>query len=312
MPLVETSATAPAVSSILEVIEFEIAEKGPNGKPVSNFFGINVNKVREVIVAPAISHSAREHPALEGVIDLRGDVIPIINLPRWLGKWEPDYVYDRIIVAEFNMLRAGFMVSRVHRIHRIPFDQLTPPTAFMKQGKQLAATGLYRNAGRIVMMLDLERLLTDIDPDTMEDTGTIEPSPVPGRTVMVVDDSGLTRGIMEAAFKESGYEVMTASNGVDAIRDLEELQREAAMLNRPLSDFVNAVTIDVEMPMMDGIHLARILKGDKRFEGLKIIVYSSMATPDRIAHWKSLGVDDAASKPQVTQLIQKVNALSSL
>ncbi len=304
-------AAATEISTILEVIEFEIAEKGPGGEPLSNYFCINVNKVREVIVTPAIAHSSREHPALEGVIDLRGDVIPVINLPRWLGKWEPDYRYDRIIVAEFNMLRAGFMVSRVHRIHRIPFDQLSPPTSFMKQGKQLAATGLYRNAGRIVMMLDLEKLLSDIDPDTMEDGGAIEPAPVPGRTVMVVDDSGLTRGIMETAFRESGYEVMTATNGVDAIRELEEIQRQAASFKRPLADYINAVTVDVEMPMMDGIHLARILKADKRFDGLKIIVYSSMATPERIAQWKTLGVDDAVGKPQVTQLIQKVNALSS-
>lgn len=310
MPLA-AQVPAPAVSSILEVIEFEITEKGPDGAPQSNFFGINVNKVREVIATPAIAHSSREHPALEGVIDLRGDVIPVINLPRWLGKWEPDYRYERTIVVEFNMLRAGFMVSRVHRIHRIPFDQLSPPAAFMKQGKQLAATGLYRNAGRIVMMLDLEKLLADIDPDTMEDKADIEAAPVPGRTVMVVDDSGLTRGIMEAAFKESGYEVLTAGNGVDAIRDLEELQRQAENFRRPLSDFINAVTVDVEMPMMGGLHLARILKADKRFAGLKIVVYSSMATPERIREWKALGVDEAVGKPQVTQLIQKVNALSS-
>ena len=310
MPLLEQAA-ATDVSSILEVIEFEIAEKGPDGAPLSNFFGINVNKVREVIVTPAIAHSAREHPALEGVIDLRGDVIPVINLPRWLGKWEPDYRYERIIVAEFNMLRAGFMVSRVHRIHRIPFDQLSPPTALMKQGKQLAVTGMYRNAGRIVMMLDLEKMPCDINPDTMKDTGAIEAAPVPGRTVMVVDDSGLTRGIMEAAFKESGYEVLTAANGVDAIRDLEELQRQAAAFNRPLSDYINALTVDVEMPMMDGIHLTRILKSDKRFAGLKIIVYSSMATQERVTQWKALGVDDSVSKPQVAQLVQKVNALSS-
>ena len=311
MPLVEPSA-APVPASILEVIEFEIAEKGPDGQPLSNFFGINVNKVREVIVTPAISHSAREHPALEGVIDLRGEVIPVINLPRWLGKWEPDYRYERTIVVEFNLLRAGFLVSKVHRIQRVPFDQLSPPTALMKQGKQLTVTGLYRNAGRIVMMLDLEKLLADIDPDIMNDGGDIETAAVPGRTVMVVDDSGLTRGIMEAAFKQSGYEVLTAGNGVDALRALEELRRRAAGVKRPLADFVNAVTVDVEMPMMDGLHLARILKADKRFADLRIIVYSSMTTPERVMEWKALGVDDAVSKPQVAQLIQKVNALSSL
>ena len=160
-------------------------------------------------------------------------------------------------------------------------------------------------------MLDLEKLLADIDPDTVSDGGAIEAAPVPGRTVMVVDDSGLTRGIMEAAFRESGYEVLTAGSGVDAIRDLEELQRQAVSLKRPLGDFVNAVTVDVEMPMMDGIHLARILKADGRFVGLKIIAYSSMATPERIAQWKSLGVDDAVGKPQLAQLVHKVNEMSS-
>ncbi len=302
----------PAISTILEVIEFEIAEKGPDGAPFSNYFCMNVNKVREVITTPPIAHSSREHPALEGVIDLRGDVIPVINLPRWLGKWEPDYRYERIIVTEFNMLRAGFMVSRVHRIHRVPYNQLSAPTAFLKQGKQFAITGLYRNEGRIVMMLDLEKLLADIDPDTVNDGGAIEPAPVPGRTVMVVDDSGLTRGIMESAFKESGYEVLTANSGVDAIRDLEELQRQAASRNRPLSDFVNAITVDVEMPMMDGIHLARILKADGRFAGLKIIAYSSMASPERVAQWKSLGIDESVGKPKISELVHKVNSLSSL
>lgn len=294
----------------LEVIEFEIQERAGDGLVISNFFGINVNKVREVIKTPPISHTFKDHPALEGVIDLRGDIIPVINLPKWLDKYDPRLKYERTIIVEFNMLRAGFLVSRVNRIHRVPFADLVPPAHLMAGSKQAAATGMILNEGRVVMMLDLEKLLADIDPETETEGGEIEPAPLPGGSVMVVEDSSLARGRMEKAISEAGYAVIPSPNGVDAMRQLEALHENARNAGRPLSEFARVVTADMEMPLMDGLNLARAIKADKRFGGIKVIIYSSMASPERAEQWKAQGADGCICKPDIAGLIRKINEFS--
>lgn len=298
-------------TGILEIIEFEISERAPDGSVVSNRFGINVDKVREVVKTPPIAHAQKDNPALEGVIDLRGDIIPVINLPKWLGLFDPKFKYERTIIVEFNMLRAGLLVNRVNRIHRIPFAELLPPAPLMRGGRQLAATGMVRNEGRIVMMLDMEKLLADIDPETAAEEKELAASPDPGCGVMLVEDSDMAITALKKAFKTAGYSVFTATNGEEALRQLEKVYEEAHAAGRALTDFIRLVVADMEMPLMDGFRLAREIKTDRRFKGVRALIYSSTATPEKAAQWKGSGVDASVGKPDLAELLREANRILS-
>ncbi len=293
-----------ASASELQLIEFEIFEKNPDGGIASNFYGISVNKVREVIRTPdSIARTAKDHPAMEGVIDLRGEVIPVIHLPKWLGKYDPQFKYERIVIVEFNMLRAGLLVNRVQRIHHIPYAKYSPPTPFMRGGKQIVTTGVIRNEGKIVMMLDFENMLADIDPETRADMSEFKPVAQNHGKLLVVDDSEVSREMLCNALTQSGYTVLEAQNGLDALDILEEHFQQSQSL-------VHAVVTDVEMPLMDGLTMISKLKEDKRFREIPVIIFSSMASEERIARWKTMGADDCIGKPLLSVLLERIGDLT--
>lgn len=312
------SGSAPAGSfptNEIEIIEFDIEEKLPSGEIGINYYGINVAKVREVIkLTEQIARTGKEHPVIEGVIDLRNEIIPVVNLPRWLEKFDPQFKYERIIISEFNQLRAGFLVSHVHRIHRVTAEKIEPPAALIGSGKREVITGITRVKGKLIMMIDFEKVLADIDPETAGDIDDLpEISPPHGRrkTVLIVDDSGLMLSGLKKAFTKSGYSVKSAHNGREALQQLKELAQTAARQNRPVTDYVDIITSDVEMPLMDGLTLLAKLKEDKQLKGIPVVIFSSMTNPVNIKKWEPLGAEDYLAKPELSLLIKRVNEITS-
>jgi two-component system chemotaxis response regulator CheV len=247
---------------------------------------------------------------MEGVLDLRGDIIPVIHLPKWLGKYDPQFQYERIIIVEFNMLRAGLLVNRVHRIHHIPYEKFTPPTVFMRGGKEIVTLGVIRNEGRIVMMLDYENLLAEIDPETVTDMTEFRRGSGGGR-ILIAEDSGAVRNIMRQALTQTGYTVLEAENGQDAMQLLEEHYQQCQINGINITAFLRAVVTDVEMPLLDGLSLISKLKSDKRFRDIPAIIFSSTASDQRIEEWKSMGADECIAKPQISLLLSRINELAS-
>ncbi|MBI3794684.1 MAG: chemotaxis protein CheW [Nitrospinae bacterium] len=303
-----------AVSSFagaLEIMEFEIDEKGPDGATINGLYGINVSKVGEVIKIPEkISPTAMDHPAIEGVIDLRGEVIPVINLPKWLGKYYVGFKYERIIIVEFNDLKAGLIVSRVNRIHKVPYDHFTPPTAIMRGGSKLATSGVVRNEGRLLLVIDYENLMTDIDEDAFADYDEIPAATGRGGTVMVIDDSAMVRGVLKNVFIKAGYRVLEAENGADAMALLDEKSAHWEKDGVAAEDALSAVVTDMEMPLMDGALFVKRMKSDKRFKNVPIAVFSSVVSDEMKGGWISAGASAVVAKPGFAELVGYVNQFS--
>jgi two-component system chemotaxis response regulator CheV len=292
----------------LEIMEFEIDEKGPDGAIISGLYGISVSKVGEVIKTPdKISPTAKDHPAIEGVIELRGEVIPIINLPKWLEKYDSDFNYGRIIIVEFNMMKAGLLVSRVNRIYRVPCENFTPPTPIMRGGRKLITTGVVRNEGRLLLMLDYETMMADIDDEAFADPNEIPKAPLKGGRVLLVEDSGMVVTVLKKVFLEAGYSVMEAGNGDEALQALEIASEKWERDGIPIAEALTAVVTDVEMPLMDGVQFIAKLKADKRFQSLRVVIFSSVVTEEIQKRWSAIGVNAIIPKPMMSELVGYVN-----
>ncbi|MBI3600447.1 MAG: chemotaxis protein CheV [Nitrospinae bacterium] len=293
----------------LEIVEFQIDRREPDGTVYQGYYGVNVGKVREIIKTPDnITEITKSHPAVAGVINLRGRIIPVINLPKWLGKYDPDLPLNRIIVTEFNRIYNGFLVSSVSRIHRVSWERVEPPTSLMTGVGEECVTGIVKFDNKILMMLDFEKIIAEVNPSTgigreKSETGKIEHK---DKTILIAEDSGMIMKLIKGALTDAGYNVLWAYNGEDALKRLNELSDKSAVQNKNLTDFINLVISDIEMPKMDGLHLLSRIKSHPRLKELPVIIFSSMATQDNIKKWEGLGASDFISKPDMNILIQTV------
>ena len=119
--------------SVFELIEFTLKRRLPDGSFVDGLYGVNVAKVREVIRMPRINPLGSSVTGIPGIFELRGVPIPAVNLCKVLGDVSTDLQPEQqIIVAEFSNKRAGFIVSNTHRIRRVAWDQVLPPSSDAK------------------------------------------------------------------------------------------------------------------------------------------------------------------------------------
>lgn len=294
----------------LEVIEFQIEQRERDGSVYTGHYAVNIGKVREIInVNGNITEIPRSHPAVEGVINLRGRNIPVINLPKWFGKYDPDLPLKRIIVTEFNKMHNGFLVNSVARIHRVSWERVEPPVGFMEGAAGQCVTGVIKLDDRILMILDFEMITANVNPATGmgDSTGQIALSEQIGKTVLVAEDSAMIMNFVKNTITTAGYHVIAVTNGEDALNKLNEFADHAVTHNRKISDFVNIIISDIEMPKMDGLHLLTRIKGDPNLKELPVIIFSSMATEDNIKKWQGLGACDFISKPDMAILVNTVN-----
>ncbi len=298
----------------LEIIEFEIHRKSADGQTIRDFYGINVGRMREVIIVPEkIARSAREHPAIEGVIELRGEVISLVDLTKWLKVFDPHINCSRVLITEFSRLRAGFLVNRVNRIHHVPYEKLSPPAALMRKGERELVTGVARLKDRMIMMLDFEKILSDIDPGCLADTENL-PGPQAfnkgGKTnknVFIIDDSGTMLSILKNTFEKAGCTVTTAQNGSEALVRLKELAAKAEYEKRPITDYVAAISSDVEMPLMDEMLFLAELKGHPVLKEAPVVFFSIMDSRQKIEKLKNMGASACIQKPDLAALMVHIN-----
>lgn len=294
----------------LEIVEFQIDRRESDGTVYQGHYGVNVGKVREIIKTPDnITEITKSHPTVEGVINLRGKIIPVINLPKWLGKYDPDLPLKRIIVTEFNRMYNGFLVHSVSRIHRVSWERVEPPTSLMTGAGEECVTGIVKFDTKILMMLDFEKIIAEVNPaaGVGEGKGETKKREPKNKTILIAEDSGMIMKLIKGALTDAGYNVLWAYNGEDALKRLNELSDKSSVQNKNLADFINLVISDVEMPKMDGLHLLTRIKTHPRMKEIPVIIFSSMATQDNIKKWQGLGASDFISKPDMNILLQSVS-----
>ncbi len=310
----QTNILLESGTNELEIVEFQVNPPVPGGRAEGDFYGINVAKVREIITMPEITELPRAHKCVEGVFNLRGRVIPLIDLGFWLKNDEVEKESkQRVIVTEFNGIYNGFSVHSVSRIHRISWEQVTSPSEIIEQGESDCIVGVIKFEKKIVMLLDFEKIIADINPSiAIKQTGQHDEdlrSRRKGKRIVIAEDSPFIRKSVIEELSAAGYAVDACSNGRDALETVLNYEKTAKEHGCPLSDVMHCLVTDIEMPQMDGLHLVRRLRDDEFFKDLPIIIFSSIANEENKRKAAGVGATGFIAKPEIPKLVRLIDAL---
>ena len=287
--------TRLAGTNKLEILLFSLGTDARTGR--CETFGINVFKVREVMNTPTITAAPEMNAAVKGMVSLRGALVPVVDLGDYVGV-PTDSQRKIMIVTEYNHHTQGFLVEAVDTILRVDWAQMRVPPEMLSNnlgGLVTAVTEL--EDGRLVMLLDVERILAEtVKPDDSMLFSNIPPLDRQDLMVLYADDSSVARGQIQRTLEAMGVRSVGAVNGRAAWDELRRIADHAERSGRPVRDFVQVILTDVEMPEMDGYLLTRSVKGDPRFNGIPVLMHSSLSSASNQQLGQSVGVDEYIPK----------------
>lgn len=280
--------TRLAGSNQMEILLFSLGTR--------ETFGINVFKVREVGCTPHITKTPNMPKGVEGLISLRGNVIPVLSLASYLDLEEPpEGLGKTMMVAEYSKRTLGFLVHEVDRIIRVDWERVKAPESVLNANQGLISAVIELSGGHLVSILDVEQILAnafgeavivDIPPARVEEDAS----------VFFVDDSIVARKKIAEVLDKLGVKHKHATNGAEAWTRLQAIAAHAQQMNIPMRDEINLILVDAEMPEMDGYVLTKNIKSDLRFEGVPVVMHSSLSSEANRAMGKSVGVDAYVAK----------------
>jgi two-component system chemotaxis response regulator CheV len=281
--------TKLAGSNKMEILLFSLGTR--------ETLGINVFKVREVTKTPVITRTPNMPPGVEGVISLRGNIIPVINLARFVsGAQHVTSVGTTMMVTEYSRRTQGFLVASVDRIVRVDWDKVRAPDSVVDgQDGGLITAITELPGGKLVSILDVEQILANAfgEPHIPE----LEPIPETSEaTVFFADDSLVARKEICQVLDRLKVKYHQATNGQEAWNRLQSVALRAAQDNEPLNQQLSLILVDAEMPEMDGYVLTRHIKADRRFDGVPVVMHSSLSSAANRAMGKTVGVDAYVAK----------------
>lgn len=299
----------------LEIIEFHLEKVLPDGRTKTCYYGINVAKVREVIRVPETTDYPNAQPHMIGVFSSREILTPLVDLAGWLGvPTSTDISKKYVIVTDFNRMTNGFLIDSISRIHRISWNDVESPSQFLEAGEQDCVVAVVRQDKKLIMILDFEKIISDINPElSMEKYDVTVDRKVDlnlrmvtkrnAKTIMVVDDSAFIRSLIQDTLSSAGYNIIACKDGGEAHEKLMELKQAAKEENVPVSELIDAVVTDVEMPRMDGMHLIKRLRDDDSYSSMPIVMFSSLMSDDNRAKALALGANDTLTKPEIGKMV---------
>jgi two-component system, chemotaxis family, chemotaxis protein CheV len=296
----------------LEIVEFRLDECDSKGNVVPCYFGVNVAKVREIIRLPNLRKVVNTNAAISGMIKLRDQVITLIDLSCALNKNTEGIAADRVIVLEFNRIIVGILVHSVSRIYRISWENVEPPVRAIHDAN---ITGVVKMEDRIILILDFEKIIGELS--------STEALFSPGeelmlahsaknrseKTILVADDSNFIRKTMCSSLRLAGYNVLEAENGEEAWDCVTALRAKCAETGAPITDLLNLIITDIEMPRMDGLHLTSLIRKEGTLDQVPVVIFSSLASEDNKTKWKDLGASGILTKPDLPNLVERADSL---
>ncbi|GEL08239.1 chemotaxis protein [Salisediminibacterium halotolerans] len=279
----------------LEVIMFTVG---------SGTFGINVMKVREILQPVDVTLMPHMHPHVQGIIRLREEIIPVIDLAKAIGFSQPEQSSaDKLIVAEMNQMKVALHVHSVSRIHRISWEQIEK-TGTLGQGLDDVTIGVIKMEANMILMLDYEKIVYDILPENGMKSAAVDTSRAAKRknkTILLAEDSSILRELLKNTLTEAGYEkLMFTQDGKEALETLDSSHDKGE---------IDAVITDIEMPLMDGHHLTKLLKEERGRRELPVLIFSSLITGDLYHKGERVGADAQISKPEIANLVEELDRL---
>jgi two-component system chemotaxis response regulator CheV len=268
-------------------------------------FGINVFKVREVMKTPTITSAPEMPEAVEGMVCLRGVLVPVVDLAKYAGVCTGEGG-EVMIITEYNGRTQGFLVEGVDTILRLDWSQMRVPPEMLTARMGGLVTAVTELAdGRLVMMLDVERVLSETtryDDEFLYKS--IRPVSQQDLTVLFADDSQVARKQIERTLTAMGIRQIGTINGRHAWEELQKIAGYAEATGKSARSLVHAVLTDVEMPEMDGFILTKMIKSDHRFLGIPVIMHSSLSGASNQQLGRSVGVDEYVPKFEPQKLAE--------
>ncbi|MFS8351181.1 chemotaxis protein [Bacillus nitratireducens] len=285
----------------LEIVTYTVGE---------NLFSINVMKVREIINPFPVTTVPESHHAVEGVVQVRGEILPVINLATALNlKSTKPLDQTKFIISELNQMKVIFRVDEVHRIQRISWEQIDEP-ASLSMGLEETTSGIVKLDGKIILLLDYEKIVYEISNSGYDNktlSGLEQKTDRAEKVIYIAEDSAMLRQILEETLSTAGYTKMNFfSNGAEALAQIEKLAKEQG---EKMFEHIHLLITDIEMPKMDGHHLTKIIKDSEVMKQLPVIIFSSLITNELFYKGETVGANAQVSKPDIQELIGLVDKL---
>ena len=266
-------------------LKLSLEEYGDNIN--EGIYGINVAKVIEIIKMPEdISEVPNSNEFIEGMFNLRGFIVPLVNLPKWMGLVEPENLKKKnfkVIITEFNKVKVGFIVHETTRIRRVSWQDINKTELSSVSQEDSKVTGIIKiENDDLLLLLDFESIVDElgfykkeigeIDAEKKEITANIN--------VLIIDDSSTARKMINNALVKEGFKTIMAENGKEALDIIYSENYE-----------INVIICDVEMPVMDGYTFTKTLKTDDKYKAIPIIMHTSLSGTQNELKGKISGAD---------------------
>jgi two-component system chemotaxis response regulator CheV len=298
--------------SLISSIDEKYKIAGENKMQVLSFklsntpqlFGINVFKVREVMDCPKINEVPGSHDYVKGVIDVRGEIIPVIDLSQSIGfSKSSELINCKIILTEFNCTIQAFIVDSVERIETISCSDVSKPPSGVGSKSFLTSIAKFKKCGfdNLVSIIDVEKVLININGEKEYD---ILDKKVNGH-IMIIDDSIVARKQLKKILVNAGATVESFNNGLEGINHLNALIDSD---QNPVNIY-DIIISDIEMPKVDGYHFAKIIKSSSNLSKIPLILYTSLSGVFNQHLVLGVGADAFVSKFDTHTIIDKVNEL---
>ncbi|MBR6380825.1 MAG: chemotaxis protein CheV [Lachnospiraceae bacterium] len=282
----------------LEVLEFTLGEFS---------YGINVAKIKEIIPYQAVTPVPNSHPSIEGIFMPRDVMITAIDLKNCLGRGTSD-PSGLFIITNFNNLNIAFHVEEVRGIHRVSWRNIIKPDSTISTAEQSVSTGFIKQEGKLIIILDFEKIISDINPETglkmseITALGARKNSDIP---ILIAEDSVLLNKLIVDSLTAAGYSnLIHTENGQKAYDVIAQCKADGS-----LRDHVRLVITDIEMPEMDGHRLTKLIKSDEVTKDIPVIIFSSLVNEEMKRKGEALGADAQLSKPEIGNLVKIVDKL---
>lgn len=296
----ETNILMESGTNELEVLEFTVG---------NNHYGINVAKVKEILPFHDVTPVPNSHPCIEGIFMPRDTMITVINLASVIKAPKSDNQRtDMFIITNFNKLNVAFHVDKVIGIHRVSWADIITPDKTISTSETAIATGIVKINEKLIIILDFERIVSDINPETglkVSDVEKLADRERNNSPIIIAEDSPLLMKLICDSLHKSGYTDVTSCPNGQAAWDLLCKYKEDGILDKK----VHCIITDIEMPLMDGHRLTKLVKSDDGLKHIPIIIFSSLINEEMRRKGEMLGADVQLSKPEIGMLVSEIDKL---
>ena len=285
----------------LEIMEFTVG---------GELFGINIAKIREIMRAQETKRMPNSHNFVEGIFKQRGEVITVIDLAKCLNiERTENKSHDIFILTHFNKLNFAFRVESVVGIDRVSWEDIKKPDKVIYSGEDSVATAIAEYKDRLITILDFEKIIADISPETsitldrLDELGDRVESQ---KKILVAEDSMMLSNLIIGFLHKSGYKnTVKFNNGKEAWDYLTEAKDSGL----PISNYVSCIVSDIEMPLMDGHRLTKLIKTDDELKHIPVILFSSLISDELRIKGQEVGADEQITKPEIVELVNIIDRL---